>query len=38
MFGSLLYDSEKANRIHFMWRGLYDGIRGRLGTTVQPTD
>jgi rhamnosyltransferase len=38
MFGSLLYDAEKVRRIHFMWRGLRDGIRGRLGITVRPTD
>jgi GT2 family glycosyltransferase len=38
MIGSLLYDAEKVRRIHFMWRGLRDGIRGRLGITVRPTD
>src|SRR6266576_1107507 len=38
MIGSLLYDPEKVRRIHFMWRGLWDGIRGRLGITVRPTD
>jgi rhamnosyltransferase len=38
MVGCLLYDPEKAARIHFMWRGLCDGIRGRLGSTVHPTE
>lgn len=38
VIGSLLYDPEKARRVHFMWRGLKDGIQGRLGITVRPTD
>jgi GT2 family glycosyltransferase len=38
MIGSLLYDPEKVSRIHFMWRGLRDGMRGRLGITVRPAD
>jgi len=38
LIGSLLYESEKIDRIHFMWRGLKDGIRGRLGCTVRPAD
>jgi len=38
MIGSVLYDPEKVRRIRFMWRGLRDGIRGRLGITVRPTD
>jgi len=38
VIGSLLYDPEKARRIHFMWRGLRDGIQGKLGITVRPTD
>ena len=38
MIGSILYDPDKVTRIHFMWRGLRDGIRGRLGITVRPTD
>jgi GT2 family glycosyltransferase len=38
MVGCLLYDPEKIVRIHFMWRGLCDGIRGRLGSTVRPTE
>jgi rhamnopyranosyl-N-acetylglucosaminyl-diphospho-decaprenol beta-1,3/1,4-galactofuranosyltransferase len=38
VIGSLLYDPEKLRRIHFMWRGLRDGIQGKLGITVRPTD
>jgi len=38
MIGTLLYDPEKLDHIRFMWRGLCDGIRGRLGITVQPTE
>jgi rhamnopyranosyl-N-acetylglucosaminyl-diphospho-decaprenol beta-1,3/1,4-galactofuranosyltransferase len=38
MIGSLLFDPEKVRRINFMLRGLRDGIRGRLGITVRPTD
>jgi len=38
MIGSLLYDTEKIKHIHFMWRGLRDGIQGRLGSTIRPTD
>lgn len=38
MVGSLLYDPEKITRMQFMWRGLRDGIQGRLGITVRPSD
>jgi len=38
MIGCLLYDPDKINHIHFMWRGFRDGIRGRLGDAVRPTE
>jgi GT2 family glycosyltransferase len=36
MAGSLLYDPQKITRIGLMWRGFWDGVKGRLGPTVQP--
>jgi rhamnosyltransferase len=38
LIGTLFFDSEKATRITFMLRGLWDGIRGRLGSPVRPPD
>jgi rhamnosyltransferase len=34
--GSLAYDPQKMTRIRLMWLGFRDGVKGRLGPTVQP--
>lgn len=36
LVGALAWDPDKLSRVRFMWRGLRDGIRGRLGITVRP--
>jgi len=36
--GTLLFDPQKSIRVKLMWRGLRDGILGRLGIQVAPTD
>jgi len=36
MLGSLLYDPQKMTRIGLMWLGFRDGVKGRLGPSVQP--
>ncbi len=36
MVGTVLLDSQRVSRVCLMWRGFWDGIRGKLGIRVEP--